>query len=117
MTGIIGAVSFVGRLYDAIKGTKLGEKIGIDPNSAGYADLLKRAGIKDVDLKLWTSGGDMVKMLDKSILEPTIIISKSMWDITPAKIPLKIQVKTILSLLDIVIVLPIKAIIPTNSKL
>ena len=40
-----------------------------------------------------------------------------MWDITPAKIPLRIQVETILSLLDIVIVLPIKAIIPTNSKL
>lgn len=79
MTGIIGAVSFVGRLYDAIKGTKIGEKIGIDPNSAGYADLLKRAGIKDVDLKLLTSDGDMVKMLDKSILEPTIIISKSMY--------------------------------------
>lgn len=79
MTGIIGAVSFVGRIYDALKGTKLAAKAGIDPNSAGYADLLKRAGIREVDLKLLTSGGDMVKMLDKSILEPTIIVSKSMY--------------------------------------
>ena len=79
MTGIIGAASFLGRVYDALKGTKIGEKVGIDPNATGYADLLKKAGIKDVDLKLLTSGGDMVKMLDKSILEPTIIISKSMY--------------------------------------
>ena len=78
MGGLLGTVAAVGALYDLFKASKIGKSIGAD-KTAGYADVLKTAGIGKTEIDLINSGGDMVKILGNMILEPTIIVSKSMY--------------------------------------
>lgn len=78
MGSLLGIVAAVGTLFDVFRATKLGKSVGADKLS-GYSDVLKQAGIGKTEIDLINSGGDMVKILGNTILEPTIIVSKSMY--------------------------------------
>lgn len=74
----IGAVASVGKIFDVVKDSWIGDKLGISGKS-GYSDLLKKAGITEKEIALMSAGGDMVKIMGNSVVEPVIIVSKSMY--------------------------------------
>ena len=78
MAGIVSTVLGISAILDVVSKWKSGKKIGLDKINTP-TNVLKEAGITEAEIKLFTSGGDMVKMLGNHIIEPTIIISKSMY--------------------------------------
>lgn len=75
---LLGTVAGIGKIFDMVKDSWVGDKLGIS-GKAGYSDLLKKAGITEKELSIIAAGGDMVKVMSSSVVEPVIIVSKSMY--------------------------------------
>lgn len=63
-------------LAGGVLASKLSDSDSDKAKLAGYEKAMKALNIKDVNIKLLASGGNMVKFMSNNIIEPTIVVTK-----------------------------------------
>ena len=74
MSGIIGAIATLAKVYDKLIGDGEGSPEG------AYSSILSTVKLDDVQLKLLASGGSMVEFSNNLIIEPPIVVTRDAYN-------------------------------------